>query len=355
VTEPAIQCTDPVNATIRRLLEQPALDAHALFARYRPEIPAILRKHGLRRFVAFGSRARGDAGPTSDLDLAMEHGPRAKPLAILAAEADLEEVLGVPVDLVELPNERLQHMIARERVAHSQHSARKAYRARLVRWTMPTLPKSLALSAFLLVGLSLAPTADAACVAGQICITPGTEPEGLWSFRATGPGIDKTCWGGASADAPDDPDVTYAFVQCGTTLQTRDLTFGVSSGQPPTYEYGACSSVGSDHFGSPGAWHGSCTRLTGGEEDCVRTDINEGDRWSYSRSDVAAACESGDIWLNVPETLTVDVDETTSACVFKPTSTCAALIVTEFGCDGGPGLSVSLVVDDQTQPIACLP
>lgn len=108
--------TDSVNATIRRLLEQPPADARSLFSKHRSAIAAILRRHKLKGLVAFGSRARGDANPASDLDLAAEAGPDAAPLAILAAEADLEAELGVPVSLVELPNTKLQSVIAREGV-----------------------------------------------------------------------------------------------------------------------------------------------------------------------------------------------------------------------------------------------
>src|SRR5688500_5765131 len=106
--------TDSVNSTIRRLLDRPALDARTLFALHRDAIRGVLKRHRLRGLVAFGSRARGDAGPTSDLDLAAEVDPKAAPLAILAAEADLEEALGLAVHLVELPCPRLQKAIQEE-------------------------------------------------------------------------------------------------------------------------------------------------------------------------------------------------------------------------------------------------
>lgn len=108
---------DSANATIRRLIEQPATDARTLFARYGKAIRAILRRHRLRRLIAFGSRARGDATPASDLDLAVEAAPGADPLAILAAEADLEDELGLGVNLVELPNPSLRPILRREGVA----------------------------------------------------------------------------------------------------------------------------------------------------------------------------------------------------------------------------------------------
>jgi predicted nucleotidyltransferase len=106
-----------VNATIQHLLERPAIDARTLFALHRDQIREILARHHLRYLVAFGSRARGDATLTSDLDLAVEAGPESDPLALLAAEAELETVLGLPVHLVERPHARLEKVIEREGVA----------------------------------------------------------------------------------------------------------------------------------------------------------------------------------------------------------------------------------------------
>lgn len=108
--------TGSANATIRRLIEQPSTDARTLFARHRDAIRAILRRRRLRRMVAFGSRARGDATAASDLDLAVEVAPGADPLAILAAEADLEQALGLRVNLVEVPNPSLREVLRREGV-----------------------------------------------------------------------------------------------------------------------------------------------------------------------------------------------------------------------------------------------
>src|SRR5688500_17699042 len=93
-----------VDAAVRHLLARPAVDARTLFAVHRKAIAATLRKHGLHGLVAFGSRARGDATVASDLDLAALVQAGAGAMAILSAEADLEQELGVPVNLVELPN-----------------------------------------------------------------------------------------------------------------------------------------------------------------------------------------------------------------------------------------------------------
>lgn len=105
-----------VDAAVRHLLARPAIDARTLFAVHRKGIVAILRKHALHGLVAFGSRARGDATVASDLDLAAVVKAGAGPMAVLSAEADLEQELGVPVNLVELPNPALEAVIAREGV-----------------------------------------------------------------------------------------------------------------------------------------------------------------------------------------------------------------------------------------------
>jgi predicted nucleotidyltransferase len=104
------------NDTIRRLIERPSLDARTLFALHRDAIAALLARHKVKRLVAFGSRARGDADPASDLDVAVEMGRGADALAPLALEADLEDLLGMPVNVVDLPNPRLASALRAEGV-----------------------------------------------------------------------------------------------------------------------------------------------------------------------------------------------------------------------------------------------
>lgn len=106
--------TNSVNATIQYLTRKPALDARALFAVHFETIRSLMKRHRVRKLIAYGSRARGEARPTSDLDLAVKMASNADPLAVLALEADLEEALGVPVSVVELPNERVEKAIGKE-------------------------------------------------------------------------------------------------------------------------------------------------------------------------------------------------------------------------------------------------
>ena len=80
---------------------------------------ADLRQAGLRSLSLFGSVARGDAGPNSDIDLAAEFEPAAQMdlFRLAALERHLGELLGGSVDLLPEPVEkrRLQAQINRER------------------------------------------------------------------------------------------------------------------------------------------------------------------------------------------------------------------------------------------------
>ena len=52
------------------------------------------------KISVFGSYARGENTPTSDLDLLVEFGVRLNLLEVIGLEQDLTEMLGVKVDLV---------------------------------------------------------------------------------------------------------------------------------------------------------------------------------------------------------------------------------------------------------------
>jgi predicted nucleotidyltransferase len=78
-----------------------------------------LRKAGIRRLSLFGSIARGDVAPDSDVDLAAELDPDARIglVALSALERRLGELLGRKVDLLAEPVEkaRLRAAIERDR------------------------------------------------------------------------------------------------------------------------------------------------------------------------------------------------------------------------------------------------
>ena len=65
----------------------------------REEIRAIVARHHGRSVAVFGSVARGEERPDSDIDFLVELAPGTRPFEILALGAELEEALGVSVDV----------------------------------------------------------------------------------------------------------------------------------------------------------------------------------------------------------------------------------------------------------------
>lgn len=84
----------------------------------RDEIRAIVARHHGRSVAVFGSVARGDEGPGSDIDFLVELSPDARPFEILALGAELEEALGVKVDVgtPESLRERLRDEVLAEAI-----------------------------------------------------------------------------------------------------------------------------------------------------------------------------------------------------------------------------------------------
>ena len=68
--------------------------------RRRGEILGIARRRRARRVAVFGSVARGDAHPGSDVDLLVDFEPGASLLDHVGLFQDLEDLLGVGVDVV---------------------------------------------------------------------------------------------------------------------------------------------------------------------------------------------------------------------------------------------------------------
>jgi hypothetical protein len=66
---------------------------------HRAEIKAIVARHHGRSVAIFGSVARGDERPGSDIDFLVELDPDARPIEILSIGVELEEALGVKVDV----------------------------------------------------------------------------------------------------------------------------------------------------------------------------------------------------------------------------------------------------------------
>jgi predicted nucleotidyltransferase len=68
--------------------------------RYRHDLIAAAAAHGIRNLRVFGSVARGEEHPDSDLDLLADLPPGLSLLGLGRAQADLEAILGVRVDLI---------------------------------------------------------------------------------------------------------------------------------------------------------------------------------------------------------------------------------------------------------------
>lgn len=66
----------------------------------RDEIYRIAAEHGVTRLRVFGSVARGEARPDSDLDLLIDVGPATSSWFPAGLIIDLEQLLGCHVDVV---------------------------------------------------------------------------------------------------------------------------------------------------------------------------------------------------------------------------------------------------------------
>ncbi|MBO0832670.1 MAG: nucleotidyltransferase family protein [Actinobacteria bacterium] len=72
----------------------------AKLRRRRAEILGIARQRKAHRIAVFGSVARGEARPGSDLDLLVDFDPGASVLDHVGLVQDLEKLLGVRVEVV---------------------------------------------------------------------------------------------------------------------------------------------------------------------------------------------------------------------------------------------------------------
>lgn len=96
-----------MNAGIKvpRNLENPLLynkpvKIEELLKTKREQILELCQKHGVYDLRVFGSLARGEESEQSDVDFLVEVGPVHSPWFPAGLVADLEDLLGVPVDVV---------------------------------------------------------------------------------------------------------------------------------------------------------------------------------------------------------------------------------------------------------------
>jgi len=76
------------------------MDLKRLVATRRADILRTCTAHGAGNVALFGSVARGDAHPGSDLDVLVDLEPGRNLLDHIALKQDLEDLLGVSVDVV---------------------------------------------------------------------------------------------------------------------------------------------------------------------------------------------------------------------------------------------------------------
>ena len=81
-------------------------------------IAPIAKAHGVNRMYLFGSHARGTADAKSDIDIKIEKGRIKSLLELSSFRLDLEDALGVSVDLLTstMLNKALLNSIARDEV-----------------------------------------------------------------------------------------------------------------------------------------------------------------------------------------------------------------------------------------------
>jgi uncharacterized protein len=89
------------------------MEMEKLIEEKREEILKIARRHGAENVRLFGSVARGESNESSDVDILVEVGPNPSPWFPGGLIADLEELLGRRVHVVEV---EALHSYIRDRV-----------------------------------------------------------------------------------------------------------------------------------------------------------------------------------------------------------------------------------------------
>lgn len=108
----------PSEATVRRILGScdPGHRPSESLRDHRDEVLALLHRHGARTVLVFGSVARGEDGPGSDIDLLVDRlDPSSDVWGIPKAQDQLEVLLGTKVDLGEIAS--LRPSVAAEALA----------------------------------------------------------------------------------------------------------------------------------------------------------------------------------------------------------------------------------------------
>ena len=104
---------DVVNKFVIRGRGGCALGVKDILKSKREDILRIAAKYGASNVRVFGSVARGEAGPESDVDLLIDFQPGRSLLDHVALLQDLQDILFLKVDVV---NEKALHHSIRDRV-----------------------------------------------------------------------------------------------------------------------------------------------------------------------------------------------------------------------------------------------
>ena len=75
-------------------------EAERILQQLRQHLPTCARRYGVKSLGVFGSYVRGEQRPHSDLDILVEFDRVPSLIQFLTLEHELEDVLGVEVDLV---------------------------------------------------------------------------------------------------------------------------------------------------------------------------------------------------------------------------------------------------------------
>ena len=100
--------------TARQISEVPSLES---LRKVRSEILAAAARHGASNVRVYGSVARGEAGPDSDIDLLVDMGDGRSLLDLAGLHLELEDLLGFQVEIGTDVKPRLRERVHAEAIA----------------------------------------------------------------------------------------------------------------------------------------------------------------------------------------------------------------------------------------------
>ena len=106
-----------VDVTATRPLDLPNTALGAVVRRHRSAVRSVAARHGAVNVRLFGSVARGEEGPDSDIDLVVDLPETISLLELIALRRELAELLDIPVDVVPARSLRPDVTAATEREA----------------------------------------------------------------------------------------------------------------------------------------------------------------------------------------------------------------------------------------------